>query len=664
MKFTGMINMKTKQMSIVLMLIVTLLALVPNVNATGYMDGSNWTGIDNILDSYGFSYLKNNTGLSNPATADLDMSSYNITNADNITDSDGDAYRGNEPCSYVVYKVGSTVYARNCTTSKVDYSGTNFSLVVGNAFTAMPKTGIMILSPSLSGTTIPSTINMNLALSRGFTLLGDVGLVPTAGIGDAFFIYNGYDPLIKLKVVGGGQWSTNDNFVHIRGVRDGEFWIYGTDYAGTVLNFSVNGTNEPKTSKVTVKELKTERIGRSICVCGDGTAWSSAFGIIENAWMFYNTHEELFQKYSDITIGHIEGGNMTFKTVGSVYIDSIWNGGDIIMEDVRDMHINAFGNTEGYGHGLYIGNSTDYTNGRGVSIGSLLTRNIDGPGLEIYNSRSIWIDRFQSINDDVGLKIHGSSSNDIHIGLDILAAKINGTEIGVGVSRTTLTGYIGSVNSSEDPGKTFGLVIDSGEIIELNGLIIEGSADQTSALYISNPTNYVNMIGGWLTHPTNKSYGYTPRGVINVNSFSPYNFGNRATAPTASGAGDTYSNTTDKQQYFHDGIRWITGYGEGGFTLTNGTNDIAVGTTNTKYWFSSGIVTALSLSAVESGNFNLSVNNTATGCLNYITLSSAQNNMTSGLNCVYNAGDRMNFTVISNSGIHQVSVGAKYTKTS
>jgi len=104
--------------------------------------------------------------------------------------------------------------------------------------------------------------------------------------------------------------------------------------------------------------------------------------------------------------------------------------------------------------------------------------------------------------------------------------------------------------------------------------------------------------------------------------------------------------------------------GEGGFTLTNGTNDIAVGTTNTKYWFSSGIVTALSLSAVENGNFNLSVNNTATGCLNYITLSSAQNNMTSGLNCVYNAGDRMNFTVISNSGIHQVSVGAKYTKTS
>ena len=53
--------MKTQTMSIVFVLIVGLLALVPNVSAVGYMDGANWTSIDNIWDSLGMSYLKNSS---------------------------------------------------------------------------------------------------------------------------------------------------------------------------------------------------------------------------------------------------------------------------------------------------------------------------------------------------------------------------------------------------------------------------------------------------------------------------------------------------------------------------------------------------------------------------------------------------------------------------
>jgi len=67
--------------AIIIVMLIGMLAFVPNVSATGVMDGSNWTGIDNILDSLGFSYLKNSTGMSNPATVDLNMNSKNIKNA-------------------------------------------------------------------------------------------------------------------------------------------------------------------------------------------------------------------------------------------------------------------------------------------------------------------------------------------------------------------------------------------------------------------------------------------------------------------------------------------------------------------------------------------------------------------------------------------------------
>jgi len=77
--------MKTIHKMSIFVVLIAILALVPNVTATGVMDGSNWTGIDNILDSSGYRFLKNNTGMSNPATANQNMGGYNVTNATNIS---------------------------------------------------------------------------------------------------------------------------------------------------------------------------------------------------------------------------------------------------------------------------------------------------------------------------------------------------------------------------------------------------------------------------------------------------------------------------------------------------------------------------------------------------------------------------------------------------
>ncbi len=103
---------------------------------TTWSEQQNFTGGINVTGTIQGDF-PNSTQMSNPATADLNMNGKNITNTDNITDSDGDGYRGNEACSYVIYQVGSTAYARNCITSKVDYSGTNATIVMQNVQTQL-----------------------------------------------------------------------------------------------------------------------------------------------------------------------------------------------------------------------------------------------------------------------------------------------------------------------------------------------------------------------------------------------------------------------------------------------------------------------------------------------------------------------------------------------
>lgn len=568
--------MKTKtQLLIVSVLMVMLLALVPNATATGYMNGSDWTGINSILNDLGFGVIFENTAsynndtwdakMSSPATTNLEMLGYSVLNATNYTTSQGrHLENGGCDASYCIrYNLtnSSIIEAINGSTGVVDFSGMNFSLVVQNAFNQMSKTGKMQIDSSLTGVTIPATIDMNLTGLRGFTLISDAYLTPIAGIGDAFFIHNGYGATIQLKFSGGGQWSTNDNAVHIRGIREGRYTVFGNDYAGTVLNFSVNGTGEPKTAKNIVDLLQGQNIGRTLCVCGDGSLWSSAFGTLKEVWSFGSTHENLISQFGDVSIGKLEGDVIKFESCSAVFVDTLWVA-NVTIENGGNLHFSKIGtdSSTSTGDGVYIGNVTSYTYGRGVTIMDLQTRDSDGAGLKLYNARSVVVN-LKSWNDSVGFVSSGTLSSDNIITVDINTARTNGTEIQTGTSRTKIGGYIAPVNSSGEASKSYGLIINSTGTVELNGLIIEGSAAQTSALYITQSANYVNMVAGWIAHPTNKSYGYNPRGVTNIYGLSPFNFGVLSTAPTPEGFGDSYSNSTSGELFCKYGTQWMNATG-------------------------------------------------------------------------------------------------------
>jgi len=46
-----------------------------------------------------------------------------------------------QPASYIIFKSGSTIYAKNGTTGKVDYSGSDFKTVLQNVIDALPSSG-------------------------------------------------------------------------------------------------------------------------------------------------------------------------------------------------------------------------------------------------------------------------------------------------------------------------------------------------------------------------------------------------------------------------------------------------------------------------------------------------------------------------------------------
>ena len=210
-----------------LFVLVAMLALVPNVSAVGYMDGANWTGIDNIWDSLGMSYLKNSSllagsnvtltkyangsvlisstaggvsGMSNPATADLDMDNNSITNV------------GTPFCSgasYCVFNQSGTTISVNGTTQNVDYSGTVAETVVNNSLLNAPLNGIVIISNNIeiiNSIAIPS--------NRTLIIRGEIKRKDNSQLEDTPIIQNlnktTYDENINLIFEGGYLNGNND----------------------------------------------------------------------------------------------------------------------------------------------------------------------------------------------------------------------------------------------------------------------------------------------------------------------------------------------------------------------------------------------------------------------------------------------------------------------
>lgn len=145
--------------------LIAILALVPNVSATGYMDGANWTGIDSILDSSGYSFLKSNTGMSNPTTADFVMGNYNITGLGQ-----------NESYSYLIWTDGTNYYAKNGSTAMVDFISTNFSYVLQSTLDKNVRQIILNLHQITMTHTITISKSVRIVgLGRGLTIITYTG---------------------------------------------------------------------------------------------------------------------------------------------------------------------------------------------------------------------------------------------------------------------------------------------------------------------------------------------------------------------------------------------------------------------------------------------------------------------------------------------------------
>jgi len=837
---TGIIMNTIHKMSIYVVLIA-ILALVPNVSATGYMDGNNWTGIDNILDSYGFSYLKNNSGMSNPATADLDMGNYNIT-----------GLVANESYSYLIWTDGTTTYAKNGSTGKVDYSGTNASMVINNSLIIgrsikmscgmfnitstirIPSNTLFAGSGACTILLAASDINMiennnllgdkNITITD-FSIIGNLSHNNSRAIRAGHLEYSTIKNLYIYSFSTGHIYIGSSDFLLVENIfidgidntraAHGIYWddcdhcrIFNNEITRTHFGIYMRGSNDGEIESNHISHtngtgieiaVNSQRIivtGNSITAAGENGIQivQSAQNIVSGNRVFQSTlfglwirnsatiipegnviSNNIFSKsgrdgiaiagqsnnvinsnllvingqtggeYGGISITTDTGGQQSNNNTitgnlcydnqavptqswGIIEINTDYNtivGNNCWGNKVSQIHVNS-SNTKHTGnigindkYDLFINNKnlTNYfTFDEGISN---LTHDATGSWVGTIVSPN-WVKGtvgnavlINSTTSYVSLSNFGSISGSIlnttktfTVSSVITPNNISETRIFIGFSNgsnnrfylATIDGYIGCgyYNGSSYSPVSSNYVLKNGVPVSVicthfsdgkNKLYINGiehtgiqSTTQSNAVErfrfgantadtpgISNVS--IDYVKFWIGDLSAKeiqaeAIGGKTETPIKFNCINNLcNFGRMAAAPTTYNSGDTYFDSTSKKDYTYDGTRWITGYGEGGFTFTNGSSDISAGTKNKKRMLSSGILTAVYLDSEETGTMNVSISN-ATITYGYVNITSGIAGSSTGLNYVYQFGDLLNFSVISNTGIHQVGVAVAYTKTS
>jgi len=107
-------------------------------------------------------------------------------------------------------------------------------------------------------------------------------------------------------------------------------------------------------------------------------------------------------------------------------------------------------------------------------------------------------------------------------------------------------------------------------------------------------------------------------------------------------------------------------YADGGLPIlfTNGSSALAAGWVYQLRTPQAGIITALYADSIETGSINITVSNATTGTgLGSVLITSSNAGSTTGLSAEFCSGCLYNYTIISNTGIKQVSFMQKHTKT-
>ena len=242
-----------------------LLTNAPNTTVAGNL--ANWNS------TYNTTY---DAKMSNPATADLDMGNYNITGLGQ-----------NESYSYLIWTDGTNYYAKNGSTGKVDYSGTNGNQLFYNVFNATISGGTVKISVgnfNLTGTEIKISKQIKIEgsgfgtqLYQGsnntlfnFTSWGNtiqdinIGLNSYQSGNSGILLYNSHFNTLKDIYIKGGYYGiylhgslgnslTNiimtDNLGFYATTNDAQYRIYSDDfgiYAGNAnqyTNIQIAGGN-------------------------------------------------------------------------------------------------------------------------------------------------------------------------------------------------------------------------------------------------------------------------------------------------------------------------------------------------------------------------------------------------------------------------------------
>jgi len=391
---------------------------------------------------------------------DIDANNNNITNIQNLTTHSGKELQNPElGASYIIFTDGVTIYAKNGSTGKIEYDGTDFGDVINN-----------IISDS-------------------------VMIQVTSGIFNS-----------KTAIV-----VTNNSC--IQGVG-----------ASTVVNvtsavdaFSCHGITDFK-----IKDMKID--GNDVGIVGINISSDVTQNIVDS-FAFENLH----------IIGFTDGVRLDNSIVGCRFFNIL---SELNSEDGFDI--------EGSDH----------------TFVSCESRTNDAEGWYLKGTAQTMVSCIGAGNGLNGLNVEAQDSTIVAGYFD--RNDRHGVYLG-GHNNTLIGGHMYYNNKSTSYDYGCGISISGDDIRVISprvGRPPEGSDTNTQQfnIYASSGASNVIIESPILCSAGSQygNYQFDSNSVFMYNAIgeSPFDFGNRASAPSPYGEGDSYYNTNDHKKYVYNGTAW------------------------------------------------------------------------------------------------------------
>ncbi len=618
--------MKTKyNLSIVFVLIVGLLALVQPIGATqATMDGNNWTNIDSIKNQAGNSFILNSTflcganttctyhangsvsisstggsvsGMSNPATADLEMPGYSVLNVTNYTTSQG-RHLENGGCdtSYCIrYNLinSSIIEAINGSTGITDYSGTNASTVINSAIT------------SASGEVHITSGAYNLA-----TILNGKSNLIISGDGDSTILRNSSGYKILLQFSNTNNITIKDLVIDANhaGIVDETTYTLPALHLNNVNNFYIdkvsiigsgkqaiyiqNSTNGTITD-ISVKSYILETLRDGMAFYNDTNINIDNFfgatgddSLVFNAVRYFNVNnviitgndlnpgiklrasldntETSFLNFNNIQILNKNWGFHTWVSTdsGTIHDININNfiansiSGDVILFKNDNITNNPYAIYNIKISGLIANN----TGSNVIQVDNMSSKNIEIHDSTMKNSGSNAIltngvDNFSVYNTEISgsigynINLNGNDTNILINGVTSTGATLDGLyAINTGfysnpkqpkLNNLKIINSVFSGNSRDGLRIGYNATLIN-SVVENNGGAAITTITGVNGLIVRN-----NMLSGTFTVPTN----LVSSSIYNNYGQPGTQWGSRVTSPNVNGFGDEYTNSTSGLKY-------------------------------------------------------------------------------------------------------------------